>query len=137
MEFIRIHMEQSLTLAEVLELLSSIPTWLVVSSLLLAGAVLALVICYGIWIYTDAKERTDNPVLWTLLALCFPIVGLVIYLIVGRDKDKKSTHRYLKPVLVAVGSVVAILPFVIGGLFHFANVLISEGLLEVIWYRVW
>ena len=62
------------------------------------------VITLGLWIYSDAKIRTEKPKAWTLIVLLVPyFMGLIIYLAVGRNK-KKSPGRFRKIFIIfAVG----------------------------------
>ena len=57
-------------------------------------------IALALWIYADAKARTDNPVLWLLVVLISNIIGLIVYLAIGRDKTKESPGRF-KGLLIA------------------------------------
>lgn len=61
----------------------------------LAGAVallfglLALLVQIAIivWIYTDAQQRSDQPAfLWAIVAFLAPLLGLVLYFIIGRNR---------------------------------------------------
>jgi lipid-A-disaccharide synthase-like uncharacterized protein len=48
---------------------------------------LVLLVQLGIivWIYSDAKQRSDQPaLLWAVVAFLAPLLGLVLYFIVGR-----------------------------------------------------
>lgn len=58
-----------------------------------AGAVLFfllfLVITIGIivWTYSDAQRNSSHPAfLWAIVVFLAPILGLVLYLILGRDR---------------------------------------------------
>jgi len=40
-----------------------------------------------VWIYSDAQQRSDQPAfLWALVAFFAPLLGLVLYLIIGRNR---------------------------------------------------
>ena len=48
---------------------------------------LVLLVQIGIivWIYSDAKQRSDQPAfLWAVVVFLAPVIGLVLYFIVGR-----------------------------------------------------
>ncbi|WP_144921352.1 PLDc N-terminal domain-containing protein [Halorubrum salsamenti] len=40
-----------------------------------------------VWIYSDAQQRSDQPAfLWAIVAFLAPLLGLVLYLIIGRNQ---------------------------------------------------
>ena len=134
MEFITNNIEITTALTEIItEAWNLIPAWLVVSVILLVGAMIALLVCLVRWFYADAKERTEAPILWMLFVLCFPAVGLAVYLLVGRDKNKQSTNRHFKPVLIAAGTVATILPVAIVSTMSYVSLIIEAGLIEAAW----
>jgi len=92
-----------MTLAEAMEKWGVTPLVVIVSALFLAVIAIALVTFVGLWTYNDAKERTDDPALWTLLVIFIPMpIGLMVYLLLGRNKTGESTGRYLKPLIATV-----------------------------------
>lgn len=39
-----------------------------------------------VWIYKDAQQRSDQPAfLWAIVAFLAPLLGLVLYFIIGRN----------------------------------------------------
>lgn len=39
-----------------------------------------------LWTYSDAKQRSEHPpVLWALVVFFAPLLGIVLYLILGRN----------------------------------------------------
>lgn len=46
--------------------------------------IIGILLC--IWVYRDANSRGMNGVLWLIIVLIAGIVGLIIYLIVRKDK---------------------------------------------------
>ncbi len=46
--------------------------------------VIAILIC--VWVYRDAESRGMSGVLWLLIVLITGIIGLIIYLIVRKEK---------------------------------------------------
>ncbi len=46
--------------------------------------IVAILLC--IWVYRDAESRGMNGVLWLIVILIAGIVGLIIYLVVRREK---------------------------------------------------
>ena len=68
---------------------------IVIFSLILAASAVAALIYLGLWVWNDASERTDNPLMWTLIVLLVPsLIGLIIYMLVGRDRYGYSTGRF-------------------------------------------
>lgn len=63
-------------------------TWWGISSLFclipLLWFIVAILLC--IWVYRDAESRGMNGVLWLIVVLIAGIIGLIIYLIVRKDK---------------------------------------------------
>jgi hypothetical protein len=65
------------------------------------GGVLLVLCCSGLiwlgylglvyWVYQDASaRRNDKAGLWALLVFLTPIIGLLIYLLVGRDQGTRD-----------------------------------------------
>ncbi|GAA0722902.1 RsiW-degrading membrane proteinase PrsW (M82 family) [Halorubrum trapanicum] len=39
-----------------------------------------------VWTYSDAESRSDHPpILWALVVFFAPILGVLLYLIIGRN----------------------------------------------------
>lgn len=55
--------------------------------------IVAILLC--IWVYRDAESRGMNGVLWLIVMLIAGIIGLIIYLVVR--KEKKSEAPPLPP----------------------------------------
>ena len=79
------------------------------------------------------QKNELNPIIWTLFVLCFSGVGLALYLLVSRDKNKQSTNHHFKPVLIAAGTFIAILPVAIISAASYVSLLVNAGLLEAAW----
>ncbi len=47
--------------------------------------IIGILLC--IWVYRDAESRGMNGVLWLIIVLIAGIVGLIIYLVVRKDKS--------------------------------------------------
>ena len=89
-----------------------------VGILLLALAV--FFVFFGLWVYHDAKDRsTQSPALWTAIVLLVPnFIGLIIYLLVGRNKeDGVSSGRFKKAAIISCISF-----FVVTILFVFSTI---------------
>jgi len=87
-----------------------------VSFLMISGV--AFFISLALWAYHDAQERTDNPKIWTLIVLFAPsFLGLIIYLLVGRDKYRFSSGRFQKAAVTAAVCVGLSLVMVVGSAF--------------------
>jgi hypothetical protein len=48
----------------------------------------------AIWVYKDAKSRGKEAIIWVLIVLVMPVVGLIIYLIV---RNEPETARVMYP----------------------------------------
>ncbi|AUX10777.1 hypothetical protein AArcSl_3171 [Halalkaliarchaeum desulfuricum] len=49
--------------------------------------ILAVTIAIIWWTYTDAQKNSTHPAfLWAIVVFLAPILGLVLYLILGRDR---------------------------------------------------
>jgi len=62
-------------------------------ALIIAIGVLWFVIAIliAVWVYRDAEKKGESGVLWLLIVLITGIIGLIIWLIIRRDKpDIKS-----------------------------------------------
>lgn len=46
--------------------------------------VIAILLC--IWVYRDAESRGMNGVMWLIVVLISGIIGLIIYLVVRKEK---------------------------------------------------
>ncbi|MFB6118061.1 PLD nuclease N-terminal domain-containing protein [Halosegnis sp.] len=45
-----------------------------------------LLIAAIVWTYRDAKENSDQPAwLWALVVFLAPLLGIVLYVLLGRD----------------------------------------------------
>lgn len=116
----------SMTMAEAVALLGITPLLLLVSGLVLAVIGIALAVFWGIWIYNDAKVRSNDPVLWTLIALFAPMpIGMILYLLIGRSKEGQSTGRYLKP-LITTATIFVLNLFVVIGCAVYLLILMSQ-----------
>lgn len=97
----------------------------IVSMILFAVAIFGFLAALGLWTYADAKARTDKPELWTLIVLLVPnLVGLIIYLLVGRDKEPKSPGRFKKALIASVILLAVSCILMIGGVI---NVFLSDA----------
>lgn len=47
--------------------------------------IIAILLC--IWVYRDAESRGMSGVLWLIIVLVAGIIGLIIYLVVRKDKQ--------------------------------------------------
>ena len=55
----------------------------------------------GLWTYEDAKVRSDNAALWTLIVLLTSLTGLIIYFLT-RSKTEKSPGKYKTPLIASI-----------------------------------
>jgi RsiW-degrading membrane proteinase PrsW (M82 family) len=55
-------------------------------ALLISLVILVVHLAMIAWTYSDAQTRSEHPpVLWALVVFFAPILGLLLYLIIGRD----------------------------------------------------
>jgi len=45
-----------------------------------------IAILIAVWVYRDAESRGESGVLWLIIVLITGIIGLIIWLIIRRDK---------------------------------------------------
>ena len=46
------------------------------------------------WVYLDAEEHSDDPpYLWALVVFFAPMLGLVLYVLLGRDGGRSGAPR--------------------------------------------
>ena len=59
-------------------------------ALMLAIGVLWFVVAIliAVWVYRDAEKRGESGALWLLIVLITGIIGLIIWLIIRRDKPE-------------------------------------------------
>jgi FtsH-binding integral membrane protein len=50
--------------------------------------IIGILLC--IWVYRDAESRGMNGVLWLIVVLIAGIIGLIIYLVVRKDKRSSA-----------------------------------------------
>ncbi|MFX1521035.1 MAG: hypothetical protein ACFFCD_14050 [Promethearchaeota archaeon] len=49
-----------------------------------------IAILIAVWVYRDAEKRGESGVLWLIVVLITGIIGLIIWLIIRRDKPVVS-----------------------------------------------
>jgi len=47
----------------------------------------AIQIAIAIWVYRDAKKRGEEALLWLLIVLLTGLIGLIVYILIRRDKS--------------------------------------------------
>jgi hypothetical protein len=50
--------------------------------------IIAILLC--IWVYRDAESRGMNGALWLIIVLVGGVIGLVVYLVVRKDKTTSA-----------------------------------------------
>jgi hypothetical protein len=56
----------------------------------LIGFIIQIAITY--WVYNDAKKNGNpNAVLWGVLTFFFTLIGLILYLVIGRNQGTTGT----------------------------------------------
>ncbi len=51
----------------------------------------------GVWVYRDAESRGMSGALWLIISFLLSIVGLIIYLIVRKDKVSTGSSAVRSP----------------------------------------
>lgn len=60
-------------------------------------AVFIISILIAIWVYRDAESRGMSGVLWLIVVLIAGIIGLIIYLVVRKDKTPMAPPSFGTP----------------------------------------
>lgn len=69
-------------------------------AILLSTVALYVFIC--LYVYNDAKVNSEKPVLWLLITIFTPdLFGFLIYLLVGRKKDRVPVRKYKLPAIIS------------------------------------
>ena len=101
-----------------------------VSLIALVSSIISFIVLLPVWTYSDAKERgSSNPVFWTIIVAigCFP-VGLVIYLLAGRNnKDVQTSKKYKKALIISFFCIIPAIVFFIVGIVTLGIARDSEG----------
>jgi len=131
------HFGRSISLgwSEAVALFGAAPILLVlISALVLVAVAIGFVIFLGLWTYSDANERTNEPALWTLIVLFVPgFIGLIIYLAVGRDRARQSSRHFKKPLLTMVTLFILTFLLLVGSLIHLLSLVAAEFGLWFFW----
>ena len=65
-------------------------------------SVIALYIFICLYVYKDALVNSDKPVLWLLITIFTPnLFGFLIYILVGRSKDRKPVKKFRTPAIIS------------------------------------
>lgn len=65
-------------------------------------SVIALYIFICLYVYKDALVNSDKPVLWLLITIFTPnLFGFLIYILVGRNKDRKPVKKFRTPAIIS------------------------------------
>ncbi|MCL2592771.1 MAG: PLD nuclease N-terminal domain-containing protein [Defluviitaleaceae bacterium] len=96
-------------------------SFFVFSTIFFSLAILGFHLFLGLWTYHDAKARTENPAMWTLIVLFVPnFIGLIIYLVAGRDKTKQGSGKFKKAMITFLVLFIVSTGLFIGGTIRFA-----------------
>jgi hypothetical protein len=58
--------------------------WLIPIAFFAVWIIIAILI--AVWVYRDAEKHGESGVLWLIIVLITGIIGLIIWLIIRRDK---------------------------------------------------
>ncbi|MBO5266034.1 MAG: PLDc N-terminal domain-containing protein [Ruminiclostridium sp.] len=63
---------------------------------------IALFVFICLYVYNDALVNSDKPVLWLLITIFTPnLFGFLIYMLVGRSKDRKPVRKFKLPAVIS------------------------------------
>lgn len=63
---------------------------------------IALFVFICLYVYNDALVNSDKPVLWLLITIFTPnLFGFLIYMLVGRNKDRKPVRKFKLPAVIS------------------------------------
>ena len=89
----------------------------IVGTVVFSLVTIGLAVSIALWVYEDAKVKSDqSPVLWLLVVLFASLIGIILYLAVGRtNKDAQAPGKYKKLMIaLAVCLIFATGLFVVG-----------------------
>ena len=70
-------------------------------------SVIALYIFICLYVYNDARVNSDKPLLWLLITIFTPnLFGFLIYMLVGRSKDRKPVKKFRLPAIISAAALV-------------------------------
>lgn len=96
-------------------------TALIISFIACAVFILAFEILLCVWVYQDAKIRSDKPLAWLLVTIFVPnMFGILIYLLVGRTIPGQSPKKLKYPIIVT--GIASIVTFAIAAVCVFAAI---------------
>ena len=98
--------------------------WFVVGIVLFVTALLAFLASLALWVYRDAKVKSEqSPAIWVLIVLFVPnLIGLIIYLLVGRtNKNLPAPGTYKRLVIITAICFALAMGVFIGGTIRFAT----------------
>lgn len=79
-----------------------------ITTLFIALATITVLSVFGLYVficlyvYNDAKINSDKPVLWLLITIFTPnLFGFLIYMLAGRNKDRKPVKKFKIPSIVS------------------------------------
>ena len=74
-----------------------------------------------VYIYLDAKQKNEEPVLWLIVVLFSGIIGVIVYVISQRKKTYENiNHKYLKYLKFSIYYYIAEIIF---GIWCFTSIL--------------
>ncbi len=68
---------------------------------------IALIVFICLYVYTDASVNSDKPGLWVLITALTPnLFGFLIYMLVGRKKERTPVKKFKTPAIISAAAVV-------------------------------
>ena len=104
-------------------------TALFVSLIIIAVvSVIALYVFLCLYVYADARVNSDKPVIWLLVTIFTPnFFGFLIYMLAGRNKDRKPVRKFKIPAIVSAAAMVLTTAAVLGSVLFASDIPFIEN----------
>lgn len=84
---------------------------------------LALYVFLCLYVYSDARVNSDKPAVWLLITIFTPnLFGFLIYILVGRNKDKKPVKKFRIPAVVSAISLGVTTAVILGSIIFASDI---------------
>ncbi len=94
---------------------------MIMLSIILAIISIIVSIISYVYIYLDAKQKNEEPVLWLIVVLFSGIIGVIVYVISQRKKTYENVNpKYLKYLKFFIYYYIAEIIF---GIWYFTSIL--------------
>jgi len=115
----------------------------IISIILTVLSAIALTAICALWVYKDAKVHSEHAAIWALLSIMSFPIGLIIYILVGRQKNSDAPtfkNHYKIPTILLSILLVASIGLTIGtalgdGMAGFSSVRTGSFSRSMDWYN--